>query len=636
MCGIAGFIQRAGRPHALARMLTSLQHRGPDAEGEWHGDAAGWNIALGHRRLAIIDLVDGAQPMDNEDGTVVITYNGEIYNFMDLRPVLERQGHRFKTRSDTEVVIHHYEQCGPSGIRELNGMFAFAIWDSRSRQLVLARDRAGIKPLYYAQLADGGIVFASELSALLAHGDVGTDLSVDGLVSYFFADYVHPPHAILRNVRKLLPGHTIIWKDGRLEEPRSFWSLPAPHTPRSKNERALANELWEGLGRAVESQLVADVPVGIFLSGGIDSSCVATLAAAKAGLRMKAFSIAFEDATFDESSYARMVARQLNVEHITETLHDRNLLDIVDLALDGLDEPIADPSFLPTFALSRLAARHVKVVVGGDGGDELFGGYPTHVAHRYAKIYARVPRWMRTGIVERAISALPIDERYQSLEWKLRRFTQRWDDDLVIRHLRWMSAIDLPDIGHAIPAANGRLPATLSAALPETEDWLQRILALDFSTYMPGSVLTKVDRASMAHGLEVRPPMLDNHMIEWAFSLPSEYKVRGMQGKRLLKMAATGHIPQEVIDRPKKGFGIPLATWLRGPLEKRMRATVRSSPLWDLGVLNRDAFFSWNEEHQARKKDHSKALWALFVLDHWCRRNQTVVASRPKELTHAP
>jgi len=635
VCGIAGFIQREARPHALARMLATLEHRGPDGEGKWHGDAGGWKIALGHRRLAIIDLVDGAQPMDNEDGNVVITYNGEVYNFLDLRARLERDGHRFKTRCDTEVIIHHYEQHGTSGIRELNGMFAFAIWDSPSRQLVLARDRAGIKPLYYAELADGGIVFASELSAVLAHGDVGTEFSVDGLVSYFFSDYVHPPHTIVRRVRKLMPGHTVVWRNGRLEEPRSFWKVPAPRMAPSKDERALASELWEGLGRAVESQLVADVPVGIFLSGGIDSSCVATLAAARAGLRMKAFSIGFENATYDESHYARLVAGRLNVEHVTETLHERNLLDIVDLALDGLDEPLADPSFLPTFALSRLAARHVKVVVGGDGGDELWGGYPTHLAHRYAKIYARVPRWMRTGVVERAISLLPIDERYQSLEWKLRRFTQRWDDDLVVRHLRWMSSVDLPELGLAIPGANGRAPATLSAPLPETRDWLQRILALDFSTYMPGSVLTKVDRASMAHGLEVRPPMLDNEMIDWAFSLPSEYKVRGMRGKHLLKMAAAGRIPDEVVERPKKGFGIPLATWLRGPLEERMRATVTSSPLWDLGLLNRDAFFTWHQEHQARKKDHSKALWALFVLDHWCRRNQTAAASRPRELHDA-
>ena len=396
--------------------------------------------------------------------------------------------------------------------------------------------------------------------------------------------------------------------------------MPAPGPAPTRPDGELAAELWSNLDRAVSSQLVSDVPVGIFLSGGIDSSCVATAAAA-AGGRMKAFSIGFENATFDESKYARMMAERLDVEFISETLHERNLLDVLDVALDHIDEPLADPSFLPTFLLSRLAARHVKVVVGGDGGDELWGGYPTYRAHRMAAVYRHVPAWIRNHVIGGVVGRLPIDDRYQSLEWKLRRFTKRWDDDMVTRHLRWMSTVDLPDLARAIPAAKGMRPATLSAALPETDDLLQRILALDFSTYMPGSVLTKVDRASMAHGLEVRPPLLDDTMLDLSFALPSRYKLRRGSGKYLLKLAARGKIPDEIIDRPKKGFGIPLASWLRGPLRDRINEVVARSPVFDRGILDGDVFRAWNTQHQAKRADHSKPLWALFVLDHWLRRN---------------
>jgi asparagine synthase (glutamine-hydrolysing) len=619
MCGIAGFVQREPDHEALVRMLSSIAHRGPDGQQEWCEASGPWHCHLGHRRLAIIDLVTGGQPMGNEDGTVTITFNGEIYNFAELRAVLEREGHSFKTRSDTETIVHHFEQHGIRGIPSLNGMFAFAIWDARAKTLVLARDRAGIKPLYYAELPGGGIAFASELSAILAHGGIDVAVDPQGLASYFFSDYIHPPHTILKSVKKLPPGHTVTWKDGRLGEPVAFWQVGAPSASRDVGDADLAAELWRKLDHAVHAQLVADVPVGIFLSGGIDSSTVATLASQRAGKPMMAFSIAFEDPTFDESAHARRVARDLRVEHICETLNEQSLLDVIDAALDKLDEPLADPSLLPTHLLSRLAARHVKVVVGGDGGDELWGGYPTHRAHRYSMLYAKLPAQLRARVAG-GVDRLPVDDRYQSLEWKLRRFTQRWDEDLVRRHLRWMSTLDLPDLAQAVPGARALVPATLSAPLPETGDWLQRILALDFTTYMSGSVLTKVDRASMAYGLEVRPPMLDNEMIDWAFSLSSQYKVRGRSGKYLLKRAARGHLPDAIIDRPKKGFGIPLATWLRGPLKEPVERMMQRSPLWDLGLLDREVFRTYHREHQEKQKDRSKPLWALYVFDHWARK----------------
>jgi asparagine synthase (glutamine-hydrolysing) len=628
MCGIAGFVARQVDPAALPRMLAAIAHRGPDGEGAWTGEAPGaggpWRVVLGHRRLAIIDLVGGVQPMANEDGRVVVTYNGELYNDPPLRAALERAGHTFRTRSDTETIVHQVEQHGAAGVAELDGMFAFAVWDARTGRLTLARDRCGIKPLYYAPLPDGGLVFASELSSLLAHGGVDRALGAEGLASYFFADYVHPPHTIVGAVRKLPPGHTVVWQDGRLEAPRPYWRLrldAAP--PPAEDDDARAQRLWRAIEASVEAQLVSDVPVGIFLSGGIDSSTVAAAAARTSRMRMTAFAIGFEDPTFDESGYARTVADKLGVELVTETLGADNLLEIADAALDRLDEPLADPSYLPTFLLSRLAARHVKVVLGGDGGDELWAGYPTYKAHRMAAIYAAVPRLVRSRLVLPAVGALPVADRYQSLEWKLRRFTERWDDDRVARHLRWMSNVDLPELGAAIPAARGLTPATLAAGreLPATGDWLNGILSLDFQTYLPGSVLTKVDRAAMAHGLEVRPPLLGNALVDLAFGLPSRDKLRGNTSKFLLKRAVRGQIPDEVIDRRKKGFGIPLAAWIRGPLAARVQAVVDESPLWDLGCADRSVFARWLDEHRGRRRDRSKPLWALYVLDRWLRRN---------------
>jgi asparagine synthase (glutamine-hydrolysing) len=625
MCGICGFIERrsegGGRTAALDAMLARIAHRGPDGEGrslETHGP---WSVALGHRRLSIIDLETGAQPMATEGAK--ITYNGELYNFRELRRDLEARGRVFRTKSDTEALLCHLAEHGEAGLAALNGMFAFAFWDEREERLLLARDRAGIKPLYYAELPGGGIAFASELASLTSHPAVSRELSPEGLVSYFFSDYVQPPHTMIAGARKLLPGHFVVWKNGVLSEQKPFWCTSSPRTDVREAERELAAELWSKLDTAVDRQLLADVPVGIFLSGGLDSSAVATLASARAKEPMKAFSIAFDDPTFDESAYAREVARAIRVEHVVETLREKDLIDVVDSALDQLDEPLADPSYLPTYLLSRLAARHVKVVLGGDGGDELWGGYPTYRAHAHARVYAQVPSWVRSRMLAPLIARLPVDDRYQSLEWKLRRFTVRWHDDPVTRHLRWMSSVDQPELERALPRSAGLVPEALKTRLPETRDTLHRMLALDFSTYMSGSVLTKVDRASMAHGLEVRPPILDNDLIDFAFSLPSSYKLRRSTSKYLFKQAARGHVPDDIIDRPKKGFGIPLARWLRGPLRDRMAAIIDRSPAWDSGLIDRDTFRTWNAEHQAKRADRSKPLWALLVVHHWLSRRNT-------------
>ena len=573
MCGIVGFIQRAPTGDLLSPMLARIVRRGPDGEGRWAGRVGDWNVALGHRRLAIVDLEGGAQPMATPDATAHITYNGELYNFRDLRDPLRRRGIAFHTRSDTEVLLQHVVMHGTAGLADLDGMFAFALWDATAGRLLLARDRAGIKPLYYSPLPDGGVVFASELTALLQHPAIARKLSPQGLQSYFFSDYFHPPHTLIEGVRKLAPGHHVEWQAGRLSTPSPYWKLAFGSAPES-SPKELARQTWSVLGRAVERQLMADVPIGVFLSGGIDSSCVATLAQQRSRLPLKTFSIAFEDPTFDESAQARLMARAIGSEHVEERLSVANLLDVVDLALSRLDEPLADPSYLPTFQLCRLASQHVKVVLGGDGGDELFGGYPTYRAHAYARLARWLP--MHARPLRALVGGLRERDRYQSLEWKLKRFVLRWDDDPRRRHLRWMSNLDIDDVALALPTTAGSTPPPLQDTFEDTHDWLDRLLALDFCTYLPGSVLTKVDRASMAHGLEVRPPLLDNEMIDWAFSLPSSLKLRRGQTKYLLKRAASGHLPERIIHRPKKGFGIPLRAWLRGPMRESRRARARA------------------------------------------------------------
>jgi asparagine synthase (glutamine-hydrolysing) len=630
MCGIAGFVQRESAPGILEAMLARIAHRGPDGDGRWIGERDGWVVHLGHRRLSIIDIEGGRQPMGNEDGSVQLTYNGELYNFRELRKRLE-PGHRFTTRSDTEVIVHHVEDTGQKGLAELDGMFAFAAWDGRSGELLLARDRPGIKPLYYASLPDGGVVFASELSALLVHPGVARRLSREGVLSYFFCDYALPPCSLVDGVKKLEPACSASWKNGVLSRSEPYWSMEAAVSAHPAADRAakrwgsdddLAAELWRRLDQAVEHQMIADVPVGVFLSGGVDSSSVASLARAHTRERLRTFSIGFSSKTFDESGYARRVAEHIGSDHTEEIISDSTLLDVLDAVLDALDEPLADHSFLPTWLLSRMTAKHVKVVLGGDGGDELWGGYPTYRAHRYARLYSRLPARFKNETVHRMLERLPVSAGYQGFDWKLRRFSGRWDDDPRVRHFRWLSSIDLPDLARALPFSAGVTPYPLSVSFPAMGDLLADLLAIDFSSYMHASVLTKVDRASMAHSLEVRPPILDTAFVEWSSSVPSRYKLRHGVTKYLFKRAARAHLPHDIVDRPKRGFGIPLIAWLRGPLLPNLDEALGDSVLWEDGLLDRATFRAWRDDHAAGRADASKPLWALLVLSRWARRER--------------
>lgn len=624
MCGIAGFIHKTGRleKDTLRSMMARISHRGPDGHGEWHCEKDGWSIALGHTRLSIIDLAGGKQPMANEDGTVQITFNGEIYNYISLREPL-RKNHQFRTQSDTEVIIHHYEEKGLRSFEDLNGIFGFAIWDEKNNSLVLVRDRVGIKPLYYASLPDGGLVFASELTAILAHPKVSKTLSMEALQSYFFLDYVAPPNTVIAGVKKLYPGHSITWKNGKLLEPTPYWSLPNTSSEPSqyKSLNKFAETFWERLDEAVCRQLVSDVPVGVFLSGGIDSSAIAFLAQKNTPHPVQTFSIGFEDKNFDETSYAKQVAQQIKSHHRERILSEKILLETIDRALAVLDEPLADPSLIPTFLLSQLASEHVKVVLGGDGGDELWGGYPTYQAHKMANIYSRLPSIFKRQLIPYLVGQLPIKDSYQSIEWKLKRFAQRWEDQRIPRHLRWMSSLDRPYLSEAF--GDNCLPYTILDHWQISDaDWLNAILRLDFNTFLPGSVLTKVDRASMANGLEVRPPLLDSEFVDWTFQIESKFKLRGYKSKYLFKLAAKNHLPKLITHRRKKGFAIPLAKWTRGPLAPLLAKVFEDSPLWGDPNLNplRKTLSAFNTAHQNKKKDGSRPLWALLILDKWLKK----------------
>jgi asparagine synthase (glutamine-hydrolysing) len=639
MCGIAGFVQKRGSPPGqIDRMTELLRHRGPDGCGSWSNanhHFNDWIITLGHRRLSIIDIKGGAQPMANEDDSFHITYNGEVYNFRELRLPLELAGHHFATRCDTEVVLQHCQRHGVQGLKDLDGMFAFALWDDAKQTLLLARDRVGVKPLYYAPLPDGGIAFASELRALLGHPVVDRCIDPHGLASMFFLDYAHAPHTVVRGARKLQPGHYLIWSPDGLQPPLPYWQLQcaANEPDGGPSSISLALRLRSLLADSVEAQLISDAPLGVFLSGGIDSSMVAALACRKSKHRLKTFSIGFDDPEFDESGYARLVARHIGSEHVEETLDAETLLGTIDEALNCLDEPMGDPSILPTYILSRLAAKHVKVALGGDGGDELWAGYPTCKAHRYAQIYRRIPSSLRAGLFAPIIQRLPTRDGYQRLEWKAKRFALRWEDVDELRHLRWMSATDLPDLNLAMPKfRHGTELMHEIAGDCRGADLINRILALDFGTYLPGSVLAKVDRASMANGLEVRPPMLGNALIDYAFSLSGEIKTRHGVPKHLLKLAAEGVLPHAIIHRKKKGFAVPLSRWLRGPLCGRIESILRESPLWDMALLCRGTFEKWNDEHQRLRCDRSKPLWGLIVLDHWVRRMPTATPALAPDL----
>jgi asparagine synthase (glutamine-hydrolysing) len=635
MCGICGAIwlpEGKPVPHdVLQRMTDVLAHRGPDDEGLYEsccqleiGRSGEMCVALGHRRLAIIDRQGGHQPLANEDGQVQVVFNGEIYNYLELRHRLEGAGHHFRTNCDTEVLVHLYEDEGTDFLRHLNGMFALALWDQRRRRLILARDRLGQKPLCYREEA-GRLLFASELKSLLEVPEVPRQLDPSALDAYLTYQYVPHPQSIFRGMAKLPPGHFAIYdQQGLKVEP--FWQ-PDFNLVRPGSAQQYRQQLEELLVSAVELRLQSDVPLGAFLSGGIDSSIIVALMQRAADHKVKTFSIGFPIAEYDESGYARRVAQHLGTEH--EEFHvEPQALDVLPRLVEQYDEPLADSSAIPTYYVSQLTRQQVTVALTGDGGDELFAGYPRYRAVRIAAALDRLPRPMRSLLGSGLWQRLPSSNRQRSLLRRGKRFLSALGQSPARRYLDWIAIFNETRRGQLYSDAFlSELPPRdpfdfLAASFQRAarRDPVTTVSMADLQTYLPCDLMTKVDMASMAHGLECRSPFLDYRVVELAAAMPIELKFRRLRGKRLLAETFGHLLPREVLRRPKMGFGVPLAHWFRHELRDFARDVLLDSVTLQRGYFRPEAIRLLVDEHQNGSFDHGYRLWALLFFELWHRR----------------
>jgi asparagine synthase (glutamine-hydrolysing) len=625
MCGITGWANfdshsppYDGAKELLHSMCERMVHRGPDSEGLFVTNG----VALGMRRLAIIDLVTGEQPVFNEDKSITVVLNGEIYNYREIRERLQKRGHSFNSASDTEVLPHLYEEYGDDMVHELNGMFAFALWDSKRRRILIARDRFGEKPLYWG-VFDKTLLFASEPKVLLAHPSVKPALNLQALRQYLSFDYVPAPHSIYEGINKLPAAHKLVLEDGRVDVAR-YWKLDYQTVTPVPSERDAAEQLQELLADAVRLRLVSDVPLGVLLSGGVDSSTVTALAVRSSSEAVKTFSISFAEASFDESSYARAVAKFLGTDHHEERLSANLAANLVSEIGAWMDEPFSDPSLVPTYLLSRFTRKHVTVALGGDGGDELFAGYDMYVGHRWAEIYKHVPGVLRSGIIEPLVRLLPVKTKNLSLDYKALRFVTGAKYDEVARHHVWFGSFT-PDeqkqllTADALAQTDSDIYKQAREMMAECakQDLVKRMQSLDTRLYLAEDILTKVDRASMAVSLEVRAPFLDHRVAEFAASLPSNYKLRGHKTKYILKKAVDGLLPKFVARRGKKGFGVPVAEWLKFKLRPMARDLLSPERVKRAGVFNPEFVTRLQDEHERGVANHRKLLWTLLMFELW-------------------
>jgi len=607
----------------VAAMSRTLVHRGPDSFGEFSDGSA----ALAARRLSIIDLETGDQPIANEDGTLHVVQNGEIYNYRELRHELERAGHRFRTHGDTEVLLHLYEEHGDRFAERLRGMFAIAIWDARRRRLVLARDRFGIKPLYYREVR-GELAFASELRAL-PRGEI----DLDAVEAFLAFNSIPAPLTIFREVRKLPAGHLLVWEDGRIELERFGRPTPVPvEELRGDEEAELVEELRARLRDSVRAHLVSDVPVGVLLSGGVDSALLAALAAAESSEPLRTFSIGFEERSFDELADARRVAERYGTQHRELVLRPDAALLLPALA-EAFDEPFADSSALPTYLVSELAASDVKVALSGEGGDELFGGYYTYVADLLATRVGGLARLARP-----LVELLPASSAKASFDYKAKRFVRAAHLPPLERHHGWKEIFSAEARSELTGRRSPFDPVDLlRARYAETEgaDELARLQDVDLGVYLVDDLLVKTDRASMAHSLEARVPYLDTVVTNLALALPTRHKVRGLSKKVLLRKAAAPLLPREIVHGKKRGFSIPAAAWLRGELVPFARETLSRETLRRQGFFQPESVQRLLDEHVAGREDRSRQLWGLLAFTLWHERHverQPQEPSRPEVL----
>jgi asparagine synthase (glutamine-hydrolysing) len=627
MCGIVGIFDTRGSRSIdrgmLARMNETQHHRGPD-EADLYIEPG---VGFGHRRLSVIDVAAGLQPLGNEDGSVMVCYNGEIYNYRELTAELQALGHTFRTRCDTEVIVHAWEEWGEDCVHRFRGMFAFGLWDRKQQVMFLGRDRMGVKPMYYTMLPDGFFAFSSELKALRTLPGLNRDIDPQAVEDYFAYGYVPEPKTIFKGALKLSPGFTLLQKVGApLAQPKQYWDVPFK-LHGAMSEQDAQEELVTRLREAVKIRLVAEVPLGAFLSGGVDSSAVVAMMAGLNEGPVHTCSIAFNDKAYDESEYASQVAGQYRTDHYTETVDtdDYGLLD----TLAGLyDEPFADSSAIPTYRVCQLARKRVTVALSGDGGDENLAGYRRY---RYAmaeqNVRGRIPSSLRKPVFG------TLGRLYPKADWAPRVFRAKTTFEALARDT-------VEGYFHGVTVMSDALRARLfspafraglqgysaidvmrgHAAKAPTDDPLSLIQYIDMKTYLPGDILTKVDRASMAHALEVRVPLLDHKLVEWISGLPPEMKLRGGEGKYIFKKSLESYLPHDILYRKKMGFAVPLAGWFRGPLAQRVRDSLLGPLLADTGIFNKAFLHELVEQHQSGRRDHSAPIWSLLMFDAFLRK----------------
>jgi len=626
MCGITGIFDTRGRRDidraVLTRMNESQHHRGP-VEGGVHVEPG---VGLGHRRLSIIDLATGQQPLYNEDRSVCVVFNGEIYNYLELIPELQALGHVFHTRSDTEVIVHAWEAWGEKCVERFRGMFAFALWDRNQDCLFLARDRLGVKPLHYALLNDGTLLFGSELKSLLAHGGLPKDIDPLAVEEYFALGYVAEPRCIFKQARKLPPACTLLVKRGEaLREPREYWDVRFSLDRRISEAEAF-EELTARLNESIRLRLMSEVPLGAFLSGGVDSSAVVALMAGLNSDPVNTCSIAFSDPAYNEAEFARQVAERYKTNHFVDTVESDDF-DLIDTLARLYDEPYADSSAIPTYRVCQLARKHVTVALSGDGGDESFGGYRRYKLHlmeegmrsalplgvrrplfgMLGRVYPKAdwaPRVFRAKTTFESMARTSVEAYFLSMSFIRDPLRNELYSDSFRSELGGYSAIDV---------------FNRHAARAGTDDPLGLIQYIDLHTYLVGDINTKVDRASMAHSLEVREPLMDHPLVEWLATLPSTLKLRRGEGKYLLKKAMEPFLPRDIMYRPKMGFAVPLARWFRGPLKQRVRDSLLDGRIAESGWFNPQAIRQIVEQHESGRRDHSTPLWTLLMYDAFLR-----------------
>ncbi len=627
MCGIAGIFHCNGRDEVdgrlLRRMTDALVHRGPDGQGFYVAPG----LALGHRRLAILDIAGGQQPMFNEDRKVCVVFNGEIFNFEPLLSELRQLGHVFRTRCDTEVIVHAWEEWGERCLDHFNGQFAFALWDERSETLFLARDRLGEKPLYYTWLADGRMLFASELKSILCCPMVSRQLDPQAIEEYFALSYIPDPRSIYRDVRKLGPGHCLLARRHAAQaQPKAYWQLRfVDNEPVS--EQTVREELIARLREAVRLRMIADVPLGAFLSGGVDSSGVVAMMAGLSAAPVSTFSIAFGASGYDESAYAEAIALQYQTDHHMRVV-DPEAFDLVDRLSAIYDEPFGDSSAIPTFRVSSMARENVTVALSGDGGDEVFAGYRRYRWHHFEEL---VRKMVPSALRQPAFGFL--GDIYPKLAWAPRVLRAK----ATLRELArdsaaaYFSSVSIcgddlrrrlysGDLVAALQGYNASEMIRQCMAQSGSMDPISQVQYTDMKTYLPGDILTKVDRASMANSLEVRVPLLDHTLVEWAARLPASLKLKGREGKFILKAGLDPYIPKDILYRPKQGFAVPLCEWFRGPLRATIRERLAGPVLRQSGLFDMRTVAKLLDQHQSGMRDHSAVLWSLSVFESFLRQ----------------